>query len=76
MSARRLLSNCGARAPEHVGSVVVVHGLISCWSAGLGAPRHVGSSFPDQGSNPRPLHWKADSEPLDHQEVPQCGILE
>ena len=23
-----------------------------------------------QGSNPRPLHWKADSQLLDHQEVP------
>ena len=23
--------------------------------------------FPDQGSNPGPLHWQADSLPLDHQ---------
>ena len=28
---------------------------------GLVAPWHVGSQFPDQGSNPCPLHWKADS---------------
>ena len=27
--------------------------------AGLGAPRHVGSDFLDQGFNPHPLHWKA-----------------
>ena len=24
-------------------------------------------SFPDQGSNPCPLHWQADSQPLRHQ---------
>ena len=34
------------------GSVVVAHGL-SC-SAACGI-------FPDQGSNPCPLHWQADS---------------
>ena len=34
-----------------VGSVVVVHGL-SC-SVAYGV-------FPDQGSNPCPLHWQAD----------------
>ena len=28
---------------------------------------HVGSYFPDQGSNPRPLYWKAESQPLDRQ---------
>ena len=39
-------SSCGARAPECTGSV---------------APWHVGSSFPDQGSILRLLHWKADS---------------
>ena len=27
--------------------------------------------FPDQGSNPCPPHWQADSEPLDHQGSPQ-----
>ena len=37
---------------------------------GLVAPGHVGSWFPDQGSNPRPLHWKADSSPLGHQGSP------
>ena len=37
---------------------------------GLVALRHVVSYFPDQGSNPHSLHWKADSEPLDHQRSP------
>ena len=26
--------------------------------------------FPDQGSNPCPLHWQADSQPLHHQGSP------
>ena len=39
-------------APRRAGSVVVAHGL-SC-SAACGI-------FPDQGSNPCPLHWQADS---------------
>ena len=28
---------------------------------GLAAPERVGSWFPDQGPNPRPLRWKANS---------------
>ena len=41
-----------------MGSVVVVQGL-SCPSAcGL---------LTYQGSNPWPLHWQVDSQPLDHQ---------
>ena len=35
-------------------------GLSSC-TGGLVAPWHAGSQFPDQGSNPSPLHCKADS---------------
>ena len=27
--------------------------------------------FPDQGSNPCPLHWQADSQPLRHQGSPK-----
>ena len=42
---------------------------------GLVAPRHVGSQFPDQGSNLCPLHWKADSLPLDRQGSPWVDIL-
>ena len=45
------------------------------WRAGLVAPRHVGSQFPDQGSNPHPLHCKADSLPLDHQGSPCTTYL-
>ena len=43
------------------GSVIMAHGP-SC-SAACGI-------FPDQGSNPCPLHWQADSQPLRHQGSP------
>ena len=58
LSRPLLLRSTGSR---HVGSVVVVHGP-SC-SAACG-------TFPDQGSNPCPLHWQADSQPLRHQGSP------
>ena len=48
------------------GSVIVAHGP-SC-SAACGI-------FPDQGSNPCPLHWQADSQPLRHQGSPTCLLL-
>ena len=31
--------------------------------------------FPDRGSNPCPLHWQADSQPLDHKGSPSASIL-
>ena len=43
---------------RRAGSVAVAHGP-SC-SAACGI-------LPDQGSNPCPLHWQADSQPLCHQ---------
>ena len=46
---------------RRTGSVVVAHGP-SC-SAACGI-------FPDQGSNPRPLHRQVDSQPLHHQGSP------
>ena len=58
LSRPLLLRSTGSRC---TGSVVVVHGL-SC-SAACGI-------FPDQGSNPCPLHWQADSQPLRHQGSP------
>ena len=53
-----LLRSTGSR---RAGSVAVAHGL-SC-SAACGI-------FPDQGPNPCPLHWQADSQPLRHQGSP------
>ena len=83
--ARGLLSSCGTRASLqlwHVGflSPVVAHVLQSAWAqqlwhVGLVALWHVGSQFPNQGSNPCPLHWKVDSLPLDHQRSPLTMVL-
>ena len=58
LSQPLLLRGTGSRC---AGSVVVAHGP-SC-SAACGI-------FPDQGSNPCPLHWQADSQPLRHQGSP------
>ena len=58
-----LLRSTGSR---RAGSVVVAHGP-SC-SAACGV-------LPDQGSNPCPLHWQADSQPLRHQGSPAGGFL-
>ena len=49
---------CGLQWLPHVGSVVVAHEL-SCPTARR--------FLPDQGSNLRRLHWRADSQPLEHQ---------
>ena len=59
LSRPLLLRSTGSR---RAGSVIVAHGP-SCSSAcGI---------FPDQGSNPCPLHWQADSQPLRHQGRPK-----
>ena len=81
----RALSSCGKRGPLFIavrrplttapprplplrstgsrcaGSATVAHGP-SCYAA-----RGI---LPDQGSNPRPLHRQADSQPLRHQGSP------
>ena len=48
-------------ASRRAGSVVVAHGPSCSVACGI---------FPDQGSNPCPLHWQADSQPLCHQGNP------
>ena len=53
-----LLRSTGSR---RAGSVIVAHGLSRSAACGI---------FPDQGSNPCPLHWQADSQPLRHQGSP------
>ena len=63
LSRPLLLRSTGSR---RAGSVVVAHGP-SC-SAACGI-------FPDQGSNPCPLHRQADSQPLNHQGSPFCPFL-
>ena len=51
-----------ARGLQSAGSVVVAHGLSCSATRGI---------IPDQGSNPCPLHWQADSQPLCHQGSPK-----
>ena len=52
-------SSCGkAQALGTQASVIVAHGLSCSKTCGV---------FPDQRSNPFPLHWQADSFPLYHQ---------
>ena len=53
-----LLRSTGSRRS---GSVVVAHGPSCSVACGI---------LPDQGSNPCPLHWQADSQPLRHQGSP------
>ena len=57
------LRSTGSR---RAGSAIVAHGP-SC-SAACGI-------LPDQGPNPRPLHWQADSQPLHHQGSPNLLVF-
>ena len=58
-----LLQSTGSR---RAGSVVVAYGPSCSVACGI---------FPDQGSNPCPLHWQADSQPLRHQGNPYLSFL-
>ena len=63
LSRPLLLWSTGSRC---AGSVVVAHGPSCSTACGI---------FPDQGSNPCPLRWQADSQPLRHQGSPALFIL-
>ena len=60
LSQPLLLRSTGSR---RAGSVIVAHGPICSAACGI---------FPDQGSNPCPPHWQADSQPLRHQGSPSA----
>ena len=51
---------------RRAGSVVVAHGPSCSTACGI---------LPDQGSNPCPLHWQADSQPLRHQGSPHIFLI-
>ena len=59
LSRSLLLRSTGSR---RAGSVVVAHRSSCSVACGI---------FLDQGWNPCPLHWQADSQPLRHQGSPQ-----
>ena len=63
LSRPLLLRSTGSR---RAGSVVVAHGPSCPAACGI---------FPDQGSNPCPLHWQADSQPLRHQGSPGAAFF-
>ena len=63
LSRPLLLWSTGSR---RAGAVVVAHGPSRSVACGI---------FPDQGSNPCPLHWQADSQPLRHQGSSGKGLL-
>ena len=63
LSRPLLLRSTGSR---RAGSVVVAHWPSCSTACGI---------FPDQGSNPCPLHWQADSQPLHHQGSPSRFLL-
>ena len=63
LSRPLLLRSTGSR---RAGSVVVVHRPSCSVSCGI---------FPDQGSNPCPLHWQADSQPPCHQGSPSLSYF-
>ena len=52
-------------ASRRAGSAIVAHGPSRSAACGI---------FLDQGSNPCPLHWQADSQPLRHQRSPKTLI--
>ena len=63
LSQSLLLRSTGSR---RAGSVVVAHGLSCSTACGI---------FPDQVSNPCPLHWQADSQPVRHQGSPSNQFI-
>ena len=65
-SHRRGLSHCRAQGSRRAGSAIVAHGPSRSAARGI---------LPDQGPNPRPLHWQADSQPLRHQGSPKFIYL-
>ena len=58
-----LLRSTGSRRAD---PATVAHGPSRSAACGI---------LPDQGSNPRPLHWQADSQPLRHQGSPYALLL-
>ena len=51
---------------RRAGSVVAAHGPSRSAACGI---------FPDRGTNPCPLHWQADSQPLRHQGSPSMLLF-
>ena len=78
----RAFSSCGKRGPPFIAvhgpltiaaSLVVEHRLQTRRLSNCGSRAQRSAAcgiFPDEGSNPCPLHWQADSQTLRHQGSP------
>ena len=78
----RAFSSCGKRGPLFItvcGPLIIAASLVAEHRLQTRRLSNCGSRpscsvacgiLPDQGSNPRPLHWQADSQPLRHQGSP------
>ena len=64
LSRPLLLRSTGSR---RAGSVIAAHGPSCSTACGI---------FPDHGTNPCPLHWQADSQPLRHQGSPSHPLFD
>ena len=83
----KAFSSCGKRGPLFIAvrgpltiaaSLVAEHRLQTRRLSNCGSRPHCSAArgiFPDQGSNPCPLRWQADSQPLRHQGSPAGGFL-
>ena len=74
--AEHRLQECGPQQLQHTGLAAVAHGLQSSGSAAVAHRPSCSEAcgiFRDQGSNPCPLHWQADSQPLHHQLLVECS---
>ena len=85
----RAFSSCGKRGPLFIAvhgpltiaaSLVAEHRLQTRRLSNCGSQLWPSCSaacgiFPDQGSNPCPLHWQADSQPLRHQGSPVTYLI-
>ena len=60
------LSCCGAQAPDAQAQQLMAHGPSRSAARGI---------LPDQGSNPCPLHWQVDPQPLRHQGSPKRDLF-
>ena len=83
----RAFSSCGKRGPLFIAvcgpltiaaSLVAEHRLQTHRLSNCGSRAQLLCGMwdlPDQGSNPFPLHWQADPQPLCHQGSPVCNII-
>ena len=81
----RAFSSCGKWGPLFIavrGPLIITASLVAEHRLQMHRLSNCGSRasaacgiLPDQGSNPCPLHWQADSQPLCHQGSPSAFLI-